>query len=88
MVPLYRDALERWERRDDSILQDTEVARIRAEHRAEAASEVELGCSAAGTALDADDPEAIRNAINDHAHEGRGWSLPGEPRTRHLQPGR
>nr|MBA2601063.1 hypothetical protein [Actinomycetota bacterium] len=29
MVPTYRDALEWWERRDDAILQDTEVAPIR-----------------------------------------------------------
>jgi hypothetical protein len=48
MVPLYREALERWERRDDTVLQDTQVAQIRVEHRAEAASEAERGCTVAG----------------------------------------
>jgi hypothetical protein len=82
MVPLYREALERWERRDDAVLQDTEVAQIRAEHRAEAAAEAKRGCSLAAAAVDADDPEMIRAAVNEHGHEGCGWHLPDEPPTR------
>jgi hypothetical protein len=68
MVPLYRDALERWERREDGILQATEVAQILEEHRGEAASLAALGCSVAAAALAADDDEAIRASINEHVH--------------------
>jgi len=85
MVPASRDALERWERRDDSILQDTEVAQTRADHRAEAESEAELGCSMAAAALDADDPEAIRVAINEHGHNDCGWQFPDDPKPRRLR---
>jgi hypothetical protein len=28
MVPLYREALERWERRDDAVLQEAETTKI------------------------------------------------------------
>jgi hypothetical protein len=50
MVPLYREALERWEARDDSILQATEVAEIRASRRDTAADDAKLGCSVAEAA--------------------------------------
>jgi hypothetical protein len=60
MVPLYCEALERWESRDDSILQGTEIAEVRASRRSTAAYDAELGCSVAAAALEADDDEAIR----------------------------
>jgi hypothetical protein len=86
MVPLYRDALERWEARDDSILQGTEVAEIRASRRASAASFAELGCREAAAAVAAHDDERIRFAIMEHCHDERcgGRDFPDEPPTRHL----
>lgn len=44
MRPAYRAALEAWERGDDDVMQATEVAQIRSEVRAEAASIADLGC--------------------------------------------
>ena len=85
MRPACRDALERWERRDDAILQAREVATIRAEHRDEAMSHAALGCSVAAAALADDDAEAIRAAINEHVHEGCGGRyFPDEPTPRRL----
>jgi hypothetical protein len=71
MVPLYRGALDRWEARNDSTLQATEVAEIRASRRSTAASDAELGCSVAAAALADDDDEAIRVVINEHCHDER-----------------
>ena len=85
MVPLYREALDCWERRDDSILQTTEASEILTSRRREAASQAELGCSVAAAALEADDDEAIRAVINEHVHEGCGGrDFPDEPRARAL----
>jgi hypothetical protein len=51
MVPLYRDALEAWERRDDSVLQATETAEVLESRRHEAAGLAELGCREAAAAV-------------------------------------
>jgi hypothetical protein len=72
MVPHYRDALERWEARDDSILQAREIAEIRTSRRSTVAYDAELGCSVAATALEANDDEAIATAISEHVHDGCG----------------
>jgi hypothetical protein len=87
MVPLYREALERWQSRDDSILQATEVAEIRASRRSTAAYDAELGCSVAAAALEADDDEAIATVISEHCHDERcgGHDFPDKPRPRSLQ---
>jgi hypothetical protein len=86
MVPHYRDALERWEARDDSILQATETAEIRASRRSTVAYDAELGCSVSAEALEADDDEAIASVISEHVHEGCGGrDFPDEPRSRSLQ---
>jgi hypothetical protein len=89
MVPLYRDALERWERRDDSILQATEVAEIRASRRSTVAYDAKLGCSVAAAALEADADEAIRFVIMEHGHDVQcgGRNFPDQRRSiqvRHL----
>jgi hypothetical protein len=82
MVPLYRDALDRWEARDDSILQATEITEIRASRRSTVACDAELGCSVAAAALEADDDAAIAAVISEHVHEGCGGRyFPDEPRT-------
>lgn len=44
MVPLYRDAIERWELGDDAVLQSTEVAEVLDGRRREATWLTELGC--------------------------------------------
>jgi hypothetical protein len=86
MVPLYRKALEAWERRDDSVLQATETAEVLESRRREAAGHAGLGCSVASTALAAEDDEAIRAAVNEHVHEGCGGrDFPDEPKSRSLQ---
>jgi hypothetical protein len=72
MVPLYREALERWERRDDSILQATEVAEILDGRRQEAAYFAGLGCREAAAALADDHDEAIHAVISEHVHERCG----------------
>lgn len=86
MRPKYREALEAWERGDDGVMQETEGAQRRGELRQEAASESALGCTVANAALNGGDPEAIEEAVQRHGHDGCGWSLPGEPRSRHLHP--
>ena len=69
---------------DDAILQEREVAEIRASRRAEAMSQSALGCSVAAAALGADD-EAIQAAIHEHVHVGcGGCDFPDEPRHRRL----
>ncbi len=87
MVPTYRDALDRWERRDDSILQETEIARIHAEWRDEAASIAVLGCRAARSALEARDDDVIHAVISSHAHNERcgGRYFPDDPKPRGLR---
>lgn len=84
MRPAYRQALERWERQDDAVLQDTEVAEIRASRRREASYFAELGCSDAATAIAEGDDEQIRVVINEHCHDERcgGRDFPDEPRVR------
>ena len=82
MVPLYRDALEAWERRDDAVLQETEVAEVLARRKGTASLEASEGCSVAAAALAADDDELIRDAVNRHAHNGCGWRFPDESRPR------
>jgi hypothetical protein len=85
MVPVYRDALERWQSRDDSILQATEVAEIRASRRSTVAYDAELGCSVAAAALADDDDEAIATVISEHVHEGCGGrDFPGPRRSLQL----
>lgn len=76
----YREALEAWERRDDAVMQRTEVAEILESRRGTAVREASEGCRMAAAALAADDDEMIREAVNEHAHEGCGWSFPDEPR--------
>jgi hypothetical protein len=85
MVPLYREALEAWERRDDSVLQATEVAEILESTRGDAELEAVAGCRVAQAALVADDDERIREAVCRHAHEGCGWRFPDEPKQRPLR---
>ena len=87
MRPAYREALERWERRDDSVLQETEFTEIRASHRSTVAYDAALGCSVAAAALADDDDEAIATVISEHGHdEGCGGrNFPDEPWTRPLQ---
>jgi hypothetical protein len=84
MVPLYREALERWEAGDDTTLQETEVAEVRAGRRGTAALEAAEGCRVATAALAADDDELISDAVLAHAHAGCGWSFPDEPKERRL----
>jgi hypothetical protein len=87
MVPLYREALERWDARDDAILQQTEVSKIRAEHRAEAEGRAAFGCMVAAKALVDGNQDAIREAISAHEHDQRcGGRDPELPGTRHLHP--
>lgn len=85
MVPMYRDALEAWERRDDAVMQRTEIAEILEGWRGTAALEAAEGCSVAQAALVADDDERIRDAVYGHAHNGCGWSVPDEPKQRPLR---
>ena len=59
MRPAYRTALEAWERRDDTVMQASEVARIRSDLRSEVAGIADLGCREAASALAAGDEEAI-----------------------------
>jgi hypothetical protein len=82
MRPVYRQALEAWERGDDAMMQRTEVAKIFEDRRGTAALEAAEGCSVAQAALVADDDERIHEAVNRHAHEGCGWRFPDEPRLR------
>lgn len=84
MRPAYRTALEAWERRDDAVMQRTEVAEILEGKRGTAALEAAEGCSVAQAALVADDDERIRDAVYEHAHNGCGWSVPDEPKQRPL----
>jgi hypothetical protein len=86
MVPNYREALDAWERRDDSVLQAIEVAQVLQARRVEAAGHAGLGCSVAAAALAIEDDEAIRVAIDEHVHEGCGGrNFPEEPQSRSLQ---
>jgi hypothetical protein len=87
MVPLYHDALERWERGDDGVLQATETAEVLESRRSEAAGHADLGCSIAAAALASRDDEAIRVVINEHCHDERcgGRNFPDEPKSRALQ---
>jgi hypothetical protein len=82
MVPLYREALERWEARDDSVLQETEITEIRASRRSTVAYDAELGCSVAAAALAADDDETIATVISEHCHDERcgGRDFPDQRR--------
>lgn len=85
MVPLYREALERWERRDDAVLQETELGEAVASRKGTASLlEASEGCSVAAATLAADDDELIRRTIQEHVHEGCGWSYPGVPTPRRL----
>jgi hypothetical protein len=87
MVPRFREALERWERRDDGILQDTETTAILESRRQDTASRANLGCREAAAAVDAQDDERIRFVIMEHCYdEGCGGrDFPDEPRRRSLQ---
>jgi hypothetical protein len=69
--PAYRTALEAWERRDDDVMQATEVARIRSEVRSEATGIAELGCREAASALATGDDERIYAVVTDHGHDDR-----------------
>ena len=86
MVPTYRDALERWERRDDAVMQQREVAQIRSDVRSEAAGIAELGCREAASAVATGDDERIYAVVTDHGHDARcgGRYFPDDPRTRPL----
>lgn len=66
MRPVYRQALDVWERGDDDVMQTTEVAQIRREVREEAAGIAELGCREAASALDAGDEERIYAVVTGH----------------------
>jgi hypothetical protein len=82
MVPLYRDALERWERRDDAILQATEVAEVLDGRRQEAVHFAKLGCREAIAAVADQDDERIRFVVMEHGHDERcgGRDFPDERR--------
>ena len=86
MRPAYRTALEAWERRDDTVMQASEVARIRSDLRSEVAGIADLGCREAASALAAGDEEAIYAVVADHEHDDRcgGRYFPDEPRPRRL----
>lgn len=86
MRPTYREALEAWERQDDSVMQEAEVTEIRASRRSEAAYFADLGCRDAAAAIAANDDEQIRVVVNEHAHDQRcgGPDFPDEPRRRTL----
>ena len=55
MRPAYCEALEAWERRDDAVMQETEVAEILERRRGTAELEAAEGCRVAAAALAADD---------------------------------
>jgi hypothetical protein len=87
MVPFYRQALNAWGRRDDSVLQATEVAEVLESRHQEAAGLAELGCREAAAAVAERDDERIRFVIMEHCHDERcgGRYFPDEPRPRSLQ---
>ncbi len=67
MVPFYRQALNAWGRRDDSVLQATEVAEVLESRHQEAAGLAELGCREAAAAVAERDDERIRFVIMETA---------------------
>ncbi|MGI8617340.1 MAG: hypothetical protein ACR2L4_11285 [Actinomycetota bacterium] len=87
MVPLYREAIEAWERGDDAVLQATEAGELLHSRQSHAASEAELGCSVAAAALAENDDEAIRDALMAHYHDERcgGRDFPDDPKPHRLR---
>jgi hypothetical protein len=71
MRPVYRQAVEAWERGNDDVMQTTEVAQIRREVREEAAGIAELGCREAASALAGGDDERIYAVVSNHGHDER-----------------
>lgn len=80
MVPLYREALECWERRDDDILQATQTADRLARAQREVTGWARLGCRDAAAALVELDGEAIYDFAGEHNHlwDGCGGHYPEE----------